>query len=642
MPGRRPPARPEGLLTLSNVRLSRGPQVLLAAASVSIFRGEKVGIVGRNGCGKSTLLALLRGELSADLGEYAAPAQLAIASVAQQLPDAAQSLSDYIQDGDTRVRELEQQLRAAHARDEGTRAASLHAAYESAGGYSAASRAAQLADGLGFAASDLGRELREFSGGLRMRANLARALMAPSDLLLLDEPTNHLDLDALLWLQEWLRNYRGTLLLVSHDREFLDAIVGRILHIEGGRLDVYAGNYSAFESQRGERAARTAALAAKHARTAAHLEAFVTRFRAKASKARQAQSRLKWLARLQQIAPLQTETQFEWEFLAPAKLPRPLLTLEQVRAGFGAHCVLHSVSLTLNPGERLGILGRNGAGKSTLMRVLAGQLAPLAGSRTPGADLVPGFLQQLELEQLDVEASALSELARRGGEVAAWTPQQSRDYLGRFGFGGERVFEPVGRFSGGERARLALAILIARRPNLLLLDEPTNHLDLGMRQTLLLALQEFAGAVVIVSHDRALLRGSCDRFALVADGTLVPYEGDLEDYAAWLSARRAAERPGAAPDKGPSRRTLRQQEAAARKRLSPLRSEGARLEQQLSERSAERQRIEQQLADPATYAAATPAERAELARRHGQLSQEIEQLEQRWLEVLTALEAPVS
>jgi ATP-binding cassette, subfamily F, member 3 len=631
------------LLTLSNVRLRRGPQVLLEAASVSIFRGEKVGVVGRNGSGKSTLLALLRGEVSPDAGEYQCPANLERVSVAQEVPDSPRPLLDYIQDGDARLRRLEAELQAAHRQGEGEREASLHAAYESAGGYRAASRAARLAAGLGFATSDLARPLTEFSGGLRMRAGLARALMSPADLLLLDEPTNHLDLDALLWLEDWLRQFPGTLVLVSHDREFLDAIVGRILHLEGGRLEAYSGNYSAFEQQRAGRAARSAALAAERSRQAAHIEAFVARFRAQASKARQVQSRLKWLARLGEIATLQAPAEFEWQFAPPAKLPRPLVTLERVRAGFGDYAVLQGVSLSVNPGERLGILGRNGAGKSTLMRVLAGQLAPLAGARTGAPDLVPGFLAQLEVDQLDVSASPLAELVRRGGpEAAAWSPQECRDHLGQFGFGGERVFEPSGRFSGGERARLALAILIARRPNLLLLDEPTNHLDLSLRQTLLLALQEFAGAVVIVSHDRALLRGTCDRFALIADGALLPYEGDLEDYAAWLAARRAAERSPAQGPKAPSRRAARQQAAEARSRLTPLRNEGRALEARLAELSAERQHIEQALTDPATYAPGAPGRGAELSARHGALLAEIERLEERWLEVLAALEERAS
>lgn len=626
------------MLTLSNARVRRGPQVLLDEATVTIFRAEKIGIVGRNGCGKSTLLALIRGELAPDAGEYTAPAGLAIAWVAQELPDTDAPLLQYILDGDLELRAVETDLARARELGEGTREASLHARYEALSGYAAASRAAQLAAGLGFDNADLTRAVREFSGGLRMRANLARALMRRSDLLLLDEPTNHLDLDALLWLQEWLRGYRGTLLLVSHDREFLDAIVGRILHIEGARLRAYAGNYSAFETQHAAHAQRSAALAAQQRREAAHIESFVARFRAKASKARQVQSRLKWLARLGTIAHQHTEAEFEWEFAAPAKLPRPLVTLERVSAGYGARPVLRDVSVSLNPGDRLGILGRNGAGKSTLMRLLAGELAPLAGARESAPDLGAGFLAQLELEQLDAGGTALEELMRRGGgPLRSWTRQQCRDHLGRFGFHGERVFEPTANFSGGERARLALAILVARRPNLLLLDEPTNHLDLAMRHTLLLALQEFPGAVVVVSHDRALLRGACDRFVLVAEGTVAGFDGDLEDYAAWLGEHRGT--PAAdAPGGGPSRRERRRLEAEARQRLSPLRSEQQRLEARLTELAGERVRIEALLADPATYTATPRAEQQQLSRRHGELSAQTATLEERWLEVMSELE----
>ena len=406
------------MLTLTNARVRRGPLVLLDEATATLFRGEKIGIVGRNGCGKSTLLALIRGELATDAGEYAAPANLAIASVAQELPDAATPLIEYIVDGDVELRQVEAQLAAAQARGAGALEATLHAQLEQLGGYGARSRGAQLAAGLGFQPQDLERPVREFSGGLRMRANLARALMRQSDLLLLDEPTNHLDLDALLWLEQWLRDYRGTLLLVSHDREFLDAIVTRILHIEGARLRAYAGNYSAFETQHAAHAQRTAALAAKQRREAAHIESFVSRFRAQASKARQVQSRLKWLARLGDIATVHTESDFDWEFAAPVKLPRPLVTLERVSAGYGTRQVLAGISLSLNPGDRLGVLGRNGAGKSTLMRVLAGELAPLGGERLPAADLATGFFAQLELEQLDGGGSARERTAaprrRRG------------------------------------------------------------------------------------------------------------------------------------------------------------------------------------------------------------------------------------
>jgi ATP-binding cassette subfamily F protein 3 len=627
------------VLTLSNARVRRGPQVLLDEATVAIFRGEKVGIIGRNGCGKSTLLALIRGEVSADAGEYRAPPELAIAWVAQDLPDSPTPLVDYILEGDLELAAVAAELAQARARDDGALEASLHARYESLGGYAARSRAAQLAAGLGFETSDLPRALSEFSGGLRMRANLARALMRRSELLLLDEPTNHLDLDALLWLQEWLGAYRGTLLLVSHDREFLDAVVGRILHIEGGRLRAYAGNYSAFEIQHAAHAERTRAALVQRQREVAHIHSFVERFRAKASKARQVQSRLKWLARLETIAATHTEADFQWQFAPPLKLPRPLVSLEGVTAGYGTRRVLDAVSLTLSPGERLGVLGRNGAGKSTLMRVLAGELAPLAGAREAAPDLASGFLAQLELEQLDGGSSALEELTRRGGaEVLSWTQAQSREHLGRFGFSGARVFEPTANFSGGERARLALAILIARRPNLLLLDEPTNHLDLSMRHTLLLALQEFPGAVVVVSHDRALLRGACDRFVLVAHGALSPFEGDLEDYAAWLGANRGAAAAAALPATLPSRREQRRLAAEARNRLTPLRGEQQRLELQLSSLAGERLQLESALSDPATYSSSSVDEQRRLSRRHGELGAEIRALEERWLEVMTALE----
>ncbi len=626
------------MLTLEHVRLRRGTQVLIEDGCATVFRGEKVGIVGRNGCGKSSLLALVRGELGHDGGNYGAPPGLAIASVAQELPGGDTPLKDYILKGDEELDRLLAQIAADDAAD-GARTAALHEHLAALGGYAAASRAAQLAAGLGFENADLTRPVNAFSGGLRMRANLARALMRRSDLLLLDEPTNHLDLDALLWLERWLVDYRGTLLLVSHDREFLDRIVTRVLHLEQGRLTSYSGNYSDFERQHAAAAERSAALSARQRREAAHIESFVARFRAQASKARQVQSRLKWLARLPELAQVHAAADFEWQFASPARMSRPLLTLEGAAAGYGGRTVLAGVSLSLAPGDRLGVLGRNGAGKSTLMRLIAGELTPLAGERTPGDDLACGFFAQLELEQLDADRSALQELARRGGaEVARWTQQQLRDHLGRFGFGGARVLEPTRHFSGGERSRLALAILVARRPNLLLLDEPTNHLDLAMRHSLLLALQDFEGAVVVVSHDRALLRGACDRFVLVAQGGLVPFEGDLEDYAAWLS--RAGEpadpQPAAA---GPSRREERRQAAAARARLAPLRGEQQALEARLAALTRERSEIEMRLSDPVTYAAADAATQRNLSLRHGELAAEIERTEASWLAVSEALEA---
>ncbi|HUA90820.1 MAG TPA: ATP-binding cassette domain-containing protein, partial [Steroidobacteraceae bacterium] len=395
------------MLILDKARLRRGPQVLIESASLTLFRGEKVGIVGRNGCGKSSLLALVRGELSLDGGDYHAPPQLAIAAVAQELPHGERALGDYIVDGDEELRATEGLLAGARGRGAGSEEAALLERFESQGGYQAASRAAQLAAGLGFENADLARPLSAFSGGLRMRANLARALMRRSDLLLLDEPTNHLDLDALLWLESWLRAYAGTLLLVSHDREFLDRIVTRVLHLEGGRLASYSGNYSDFERQHAAAAERAEALAARQRREAEHIGRFVARFRAQASKARQVQSRLKWLERLPELAAVHEPSDFEWQFAAPAKLARPLVTLERAAAGYGARRVLEEVTLSLSPGERLGILGRNGAGKSTLMRLLAGELAPASGTRTAAPEFSGGFLAQLELEQLDPDGSAL-------------------------------------------------------------------------------------------------------------------------------------------------------------------------------------------------------------------------------------------
>ncbi len=628
------------MLTLTGVRLSRGSQVLIDNATLGIFRGEKVGIVGRNGSGKSTLLALIKGELSPEAGDYSAPPNLALAAVAQELPESDAPLVEYILDGDTELRAVEAQLAEAERSGDGARIGALHAEYEHLAGYSGRSRAAELAAGLGFAPEEIERPVRQFSGGLKMRANLARALMRRSDVLLLDEPTNHLDLDAVLWLEQWLRSYPGTLLLVSHDREFLDGVVTRILHIEGGQLHSYAGNYSAFEVQYAAHGERTRALIARQEREMARVTSFIARFRAQASKARQVQSRLKALARLGEIAAVQPESSFEWEFEAPAKLPRPLLTLERVAAGYGTRRVIENVSLSVNPGDRIGILGRNGAGKSTLMRVLAGQLAPVTGTVTPAPDLMTGFFAQIELEHLDSDNTAFGELGRRGGpEVAAWPEQRKRDHLGRFGFRGDRVFEPTGRFSGGERARLALAILVARKPNLLLLDEPTNHLDLDMRHALLVALQDFAGAVVVVSHDRTLLRGACDSFLLVASGSVAPFDGDLDDYAQWLA--KSGKAPRAASDSTvttPSRQEQRRLQAEARNRLTPLRNEQRRIESQLEKLTGERQQLEAELADPTTYSSKPAEEGRRLTQRHAELVREIGTLEERWLEVSSELE----
>ena len=623
------------MIHLRDVLLRRGPEPLLEQATFSILRGEKVGIVGRNGSGKSSLLALVQGTLSADRGEFECPAQLRIATVAQELPHSQRPVIEHVIDGDQGLRDCERRLQEAEQRNDGVAQAEVLAQYELQGGYTARSRAAALLDGLGFDVQRIDEPIAAFSGGLQMWANLARALMCPSDLLLLDEPTNHLDLDAVLWLERWLQEYAGTLLLVSHDRDFMDAIVGRIVHLSAARATSYTGNFTRFEQQRAARAAQQQAANEKLRREADHVRSFIERFRAKASKARQAQSRIKWLERLPEIVVQRDEAGYEWRFAEPRKLPTPLIALDRVEAGYAGRRILRSVSLSIAPGARVGILGRNGAGKSTLMKTLAEELAPLGGSCTAAADLATGFFAQLEVDQLDAESSALLELTRRGGEiVAGWTPQQQRDHLGQFGFRGDRVFEPVRHFSGGERARLSLAILVARRPNLLLLDEPTNHLDLEMRDALLLSLQEFPGAVVLVSHDRGLLGGVCDEFLRVRDGEVEAFDGDLDDYARWLATtRRGADGVTTISTAEPpalDRKERKRLEAEARNRLAPQRAELKRVERELEVCLAERQTLEARLADPALYASADPAVRA-LPAAHAALLTRIHDLEERWL-----------
>ena len=648
------------MLTLRDVRLRRGARVLLESATLTVFAGEKVGIVGRNGSGKSTLLALVRGELAPDAGDYAAPARLRLSAVAQELAEQATPLIEHLLDGDVELRSLERELRAAEQTGDGLAQSALHAQIESAGGYAAPARAAELARGVGFEARDLQRPLRQFSGGMQMRANLARALMRRCDVLLLDEPTNHLDLDAVLWLEQWLMRFRGTLLVVSHDRALLDGVVSRIVHLEAGRLASYSGNYSAFEQAYAAERQRTQSLAARQRREVQRIHAFVARFRATASKARQAQSRLKRLERLETVEAVYADGDFDWQFAPAAKLPRPLVSLHRVSAGYATHTVLREVSLSISPGDRIGVLGRNGAGKSTLMRLLAGELAPQDGERTLAPDLVPGFFAQIELERFAADGSPIGELARLGGEAHEWPQQQLRDHLARFGFGNERVFEPLERFSGGERARLGLAVLAARRPNLLLLDEPSNHLDLSARHALMLALQEFAGAVVIVSHDRALLGELCERFVLVAHARLAAFDGDLADYARWLATDRerlqapeaaaeaprgaaseSAHLPGASAAAAPvrSRREQRREEALARNRLSGVRAQLASTEQRLEALGVRRAALERALAAPELYASQPAAEQRRLAQEHRQVREEIEALETRWLALSETLES---
>jgi ATP-binding cassette, subfamily F, member 3 len=652
------------MLNFTDVTIRRGPRVLFSGATFGLFRGEKVGITGENGSGKSSLLALVRGELQPDAGTFEMPSNLAIAHVSQELIATAQPAIEFVLDGDAELRAIENSIADAEARDDGLKLGELHGRYAAVGGYDARSRAGRLMHGLGFTTADESRPVSSFSGGWRVRLNVAQALMCRSDLLLLDEPTNHLDLDAILWLETWLREYPGTLLLIAHDREFLDRIVNRIVNIEHARARAYRGNYSAFEDQRASELAEQSALYTRQQREIKHMESFVERFRAQATKARQAQSRLKALERMQRIAPAHVDSPFEFSFSQPLKLPRPLLALENQSAGYNGRAILERVNLTLAPGARLAILGRNGAGKSTYMKLLAGELPALAGTRTEARDLSIGYFAQHQLEQLNVKDSPLENLRRVGAELAARaTEQQLRDFLGGFGFSGNRVFEPIAPFSGGEKARLVLALTAYLRPNLLLLDEPTNHLDLEMRQALAVALQDYEGAVVLVSHDRHLLRTVADEFIVVHQGRATPFDGDLEDYARWLDEtskegpvptaqdqaipRRgdAAGQPiagrggaGGQSEDAESRKQRKREEAERRNRLTPLKAKIAQCDEELSRLAAQSAALETQLAAPDIYAASSKDRLKELLAQQAQLARETQRVETAWLEASEALE----
>jgi ATP-binding cassette subfamily F protein 3 len=537
---------------------------------------------------------------------------------------------------------VEREVAEAERTHDGHRLAEAHARYAAIDGYAARARAAAMLAGLGFAPADLERPVADFSGGWRMRLNLARALQSRAELLLLDEPTNHLDLDAVVWLERWLAAYRGTLLVVSHDREFLDGCITHVAHIENRRLTLYTGNYSSFEEQRAARLAGQQALFDKQQREIAHITRFVERFRAKASKARQAQSRLKALGRLERVAPAHVDAPFEFEIPAPERAPSPLLTLEEARLGYAGRTVLEHVTLTLPPGARLGLLGANGAGKSTLVKAIAGESALLAGRRVEGHGLAIGYFAQHQLEQLRDVESPLQHLAR---QEPATRELDLRSYLGRFDFRGEMADAPVGAFSGGERSRLALAMIVRRRPNLLLLDEPTNHLDLEMRHALTRALAGYEGSLVLVSHDRALLRTVCDGFLLVADGRAVEFDGDVEDYLEWMATRRARDRSSLDPASGSDREARRsQREAAATERQErlmrrrPLVKESNEIERRIAALEAEKLMLEKRLGDVAFYSG--PLDEVQAAtRRCTDLAQLLEEAENRWLEVQAELES---
>ena len=639
------------MIIFRNLRLARGARVLIDGVSLQLFPGWKIGLTGANGSGKSSLFALLRGQLLPDQGDMEWPSAWTIAHVAQETPGLEQAAIEYVLDGDAELRRIEADLVEAEAAHDGVAIAELHARLQEIDAYAARARAAALLDGLGFAPSDAERQVADFSGGWRMRLNLAQALMCRSDLLLLDEPTNHLDLDAVIWLEQWLRDYRGTLLLVSHDREFLDASVDHIAHIEQGRLTLYNGSYTDFERQRGERLAEQQALFERQQREIAHMEDYIRRFRAKATKARQAQSRIKALERMERISAAHVDTPFSFAFRPAATAPDPLLKIEKGAAGYGGKNVLEEIELVIRPGERIGLLGRNGAGKSTLIKLLAGEIALTTGQKNEGRGLASGYFAQHQLETLRPEESPLQHMLRLDPSTRE---QEMRNYLGGFDFRGDGrdgcsvpATTPCAAFSGGEKSRLALALIIWQRPNLLLLDEPTNHLDMEMRYALMCALQEYDGAMVLVSHDRALLRASCDTLLLIDDGRLRPFDGDLDDYRDWLAeqrSRREDEERGDVSAEREQRRLSRDEAKAERQALlaarRPLQKEIEQLEKKLPGWLEERKEIESRLADPAFYEAGNGAspQLQELLKRQADLHDWIEEAEHRWLELSEQLE----
>ncbi|WP_454256509.1 ATP-binding cassette domain-containing protein [Pseudomonas sp. Marseille-Q8238] len=626
------------MIRLQNLTLQRGPQRLLESAELTLHAGHKAGLIGANGAGKSSLFALLRGELGPDAGDCHLPPDWRIAHMRQEIDTLDCLAVDYVLDGDVHLRQVQHDLAAAEAAHDGGAIARLHSELDSADGYTADARARKLLAGLGFTAEQMDRRVGDFSGGWRMRLNLAQALMCPSDLLLLDEPTNHLDLDAILWLEEWLKSYPGTLLLISHDRDFLDAVVDHVAHLDQQKLTLYRGGYSAFERTRAERLAQQQQAYEKQQAQRAHMEKYIARFKAQATKARQAQSRIKALERLEELAPAHVDSPFDFSFREADKISSPLLDLSDAQLGYGDKAVLQQVKLQLTPGARIGLLGPNGAGKSTLIKTLSGELTPLSGRLHCGENLAIGYFAQHQLDSLDAKASPLLHLQRL---APSEREQTLRDFLGGFDFRGPRCDEPVLNFSGGEKARLALALIAWQKPNLLLLDEPTNHLDLEMRLALTMALQEFAGAVLVVSHDRHLLKSTTDEFLLVADGRIQPFDGDLDDYTRWLSDYRIRQQPVSAPSLAPDRtdkRAQRQAAAALRQQLAPHKKQADKLEQELGKVQEKLASVETRLGDSGLYDAARKDELRELLAEQARLKTREAELEEAWLQALEILE----
>ncbi len=663
------------MINLRNITLRRGVKVVLQNANVTLQPGEKVGLIGRNGAGKSSLFSLMTNRLQADSGDVEIPPRWRVGEVAQEMPETEDGATDFVLQGDLPLVAAQAELAAAEASGDGNAMAHAHMALDEAGAFDAPARAQALLLGLGFRNEQLDAPVNSFSGGWRMRLQLARALMCPAELLLLDEPTNHLDLDALVWLEAWLKRFDGLLLIISHDREFLDAITRVTVHLDEQTLTRYGGNYSAFEEMRAERMTLAAAAFGKQQDRINHLQKFIDRFKAKASKAKQAQSRVKALARMEKLAPVLTSSDFQFEFREPLSLPNPMLSFDKLCCGYGHNAIVKDFSRSVLAGQRIGILGANGQGKSTLVKTIAKALAPLGGHATEGKGLVIGYFAQQELDVLSLDDGPLMHMVRLARDVGPPAREQElRDFLGRFRFVGEMVQQAVGSLSGGEKARLVLAMLVWQRPNLLLMDEPTNHLDLTTREALSMALNEFEGTVMLVSHDRALLRETCDEFWLVAKGQVQPFDGDLDDYQKWLlDVSRAAARgqplpdppksagapmpevPAAAPyvpkgggakgsppvaaKPGTAPRDDRKDAARSRSLIAnqtrPLRMEVQEIDARLAKLGGEKADLEGQL----SAGKRSPGAIAETGRRLNHIAAEVTQLEERWLALQSEIEA---
>ena len=633
------------MIVFTNLSLKRGQTELLENASATINPKQKVGLVGKNGCGKSSLFALLKKELTPEGGEVNYPANWRVSWVNQETPALDISAIDYVIQGDREYCRLQQELKQANERNDGNAIARIHGQLETLDAWTIQSRAASLLHGLGFSQEETTQPVKAFSGGWRMRLNLAQALLCPSDLLLLDEPTNHLDLDAVIWLERWLVQYQGTLVLISHDRDFLDPIVTKILHIENHKLNEYTGDYSSFEVQRATKLAQQTAMYRQQQQKISHLQKYIDRFKAKATKAKQAQSRMKALERMELIAPAYVDNPFSFEFRQPQSLPNPLVMIEQASAGYGsgesAVEILGKIKLNLVPGSRIGLLGKNGAGKSTLIKLLAGELTALSGTVQLAKGVQLGYFAQHQLDTLRADESALWHMQKLAPEQ---TEQQVRDYLGSFAFHGDKVNQAVKSFSGGEKARLVLALIVWQRPNLLLLDEPTNHLDLDMRQALTEALVDYEGSLVVVSHDRHLLRNTVEEFYLVHDKKVEEFKGDLEDYQKWLSEQNStsenkdSENVGDNENSMQNRKEQKRREAELRQQTAPLRKKITQLEEKMNKFSSELANIENQLADAELYNAENKEKLTALLAQQVDVKKALDDVETEWMTAQEELE----